>query len=70
MTPVWDAWKIGYLAATGGYPKSANPFLRAGESWDWPSYPISGGWETGWLNGQGKNAADVEREFSEWRSRR
>lgn len=70
MTAVWAAWKVGYLAATGGEPESANPYLRVGESYERPSYPISGGWQSGWLEGQGKRAEDLETVFSEWRSRR
>lgn len=70
MTPVWDAWKVGYLACTGGYPTSANPYLRPGEDHARPAYPISGGWYSGWLAGQGKRAEDVELEFSRWRSGR
>lgn len=70
MTAVWSAWKVGYLAVTGGNPKPANPYLRPGEDANRPAYPISGGWHSGWLCGQGKRAEDVELEFSRWRSGR
>lgn len=66
MTHVWTAWKIGFVAAANGIKKDANPFLRAGENCDRPGYPISGGWETGWLHGQGRQPEDVEREFAKW----
>lgn len=70
MTPVWAAWKLGYLAAASGSSESANPYLRPGESPTAPSYPIANGWQCGWLNGQGCRAEDVETAFAEWKSRR
>lgn len=70
MTPVWTAWKVGFIAAASGQTKADNPYLRAGESPDRPAYPISCGWESGWLVGQGHKAEELETEFSKWRSQR
>lgn len=67
MCPAWRAWKEGYEAAARGESVSANPYLRPGESPERPTYPIAGGWNTGWFWGQGRKPEDVDGWFTAWK---